>query len=368
MSEEQELQVSKLIDKEVEIKRRVAWGEFGVVLYHGEIALQLRAQEINSKLIEPKTTQQIKEAEQALALVKKEYIALVEERKDKYTARFNSVAKRLMQPEQSIEEAIKANEAALIKAKQTEKEELKTTENKDKELKAIAEHVRLYVADMHAAYLKAQAKLISDAYKYAVDTKIPVDQIEAYVGKVSARINLANRTTPAPKPAFKYNTQEDIDAEVTKHFKPWAPQQYVDGFAIDIKNKFADWELALKNPEQALKLNDDEEGVTILAIEDNKEKETVSAKLEAIAMPLTEEPAGKSLKQVWKIVEPETIEEAFFIINAFTVNKKACVPELNKVKPVNLGVKQMISALEGVKNKDAAFEVTGIKFIQVEKL
>jgi hypothetical protein len=36
MSEEQQqLQVSKLINKEVEIKRRVAWGEFGVVLYHG---------------------------------------------------------------------------------------------------------------------------------------------------------------------------------------------------------------------------------------------------------------------------------------------------------------------------------------------
>lgn len=368
MSEEQQLQIARLIDKEVENKRRVAWGGFGVELYHGEIGLQLRAQEITDKLIEPKTTAQIKEAEQALAQVKKEQAALIEDRKNNYTARFNSVAKRLMQPEQSIEEAIKANEAALIKAKQKEKEELKTTENKDKELKAIAEHVRLYIADMHAAYLKAQAKLISDAYKHALTAKIPVEQINDYVAKVSARINIANRVTPLPKPSFKYNTQDVIDKCVTANFTPWAPQQYVDGFAIDIKNKFSDWELALKNTEQALKLNDEEEGVTILAIEDNKEKETVSAKLEAIGMPLSEAPTTKALKQVWKIVEPETIEEAFLIINAFTVNKKLCVPELNKIKPINIGVKQMISALEGVKNKDVAFEVTGIKFMQVDKL
>lgn len=368
MSEEQQLQIAKLIDKEVENKRRVAWGGFGVELYHGEIALQLRAQEIAAKLIKPENGEQIAEAEAALASVKKECADLIEDRKVKYTARFISVTKRLMKPENSIEEAIAANQAEIIKAKQDLKEEQKTKENKEKELKQIAEQVRIYVADMHASYLKAQLTLLSRAYENALENNISIEDLPVFLGKVLARVNLKNMETPPPKPAFKYNTQEDVDAEVAKNFNPWPAQKYVDGFSIDLQSKFSDWELALKNKPQAKKINANEEALTVEAIEDNKEKETVAAKLDAIAMPLTETAGVKQLKERYKIIEPDTLEQAFSIMNAFLVNKKLVVPELNKIKPVNLGVKQMIGALEDIKNKDEAFEVTGIKFTKIEKL
>lgn len=368
MSEEQQMQVAKLIDKEVENKRRVAWGGFGVELYHGEITLQLRAQEITTQLIKPETSEQIAAAEAALAKVKKECAALIENRKEKYTARFISVTKRLMKPEQEIEEAIKANEAAIIKAKQAQKEELKTQENKDKELRQIAEQVRIYVADMHASYLKAQLTLLSKAYENALENNITVEALPEYLAKVRARVTIKNMATPPPKPAFKYNTQESVDAVISEHFNPWPAQKYVDGFLLDLTSKFSDWELALKNKQQAKKLNDDEVALTTEAIDDNKEQETVAAKLDSIAMPLTETPGVKELKERYNIIEPETLEQAFAIVNAFIVNKKLCVPELNKIKPVNLGVKQMMGALEDIKNKDENFEVTGIVFTKIEKL
>lgn len=368
MSENEQLQIAKLIDKEIEQKRRAAWSGFGVELYYGEIALQLRAQEIANKLIDPQTIQQIQETETALAIVKKELNDLIEERKTKYTARFISVTKRLMTPENSVEAAIKLNEAALLKAKLEKKEADKTAENKEKELKGIAEHVRVYVADMHAAYLKMQLKLINDAYVHALEKEIPVAGIQDYIKKVSLRINEASSTTPLPRPVFKYNTQADVDAEITKQFNPWQPQKYIDGFTLDIQAKFADWELALKNKEQAAKINTEEFNATTDAIDDNKEKETVAAKLDAIAMPVAEVSAGKQLKQVYKIAEPQTIEEANIIIAAYLINQKECMPELRKIKAINFGVKQMISALENIKNNDENFSVTGITFTQIEKL
>lgn len=367
MSEEQALQISQLIDKEVEVKRRAAWGGFGVELYHKEIALQLRAQEIIKKLIEPQSEEQLLEAEAALATVKKDRTEFIEDRKNT-TARFISVTKRLMLPEGSIDVAITSNEAAILKTKKDQKEAAKKTEDKEKELKQIGEQVRVYVADMHAAYLSAQLKLLTDAYEHALKTSISIEALPEYLKKIKARLTVTNRTTPAPVIQAKFNTQGIVDEEIKKHFNPWQPKLYIDGFAADVDLKFDDWALALKNKEQAAKINSDEFAITTEAIADQKEKEVVSAKLESIATPVTEQPAGKALKEVYKLDDPQTIAEAMIIINAFTVNQKITIPELTKIQPINFGVKQMKAALESVKNKDNNFQFTGLAFKIIEKL
>lgn len=369
MSEELQLQVSKLIDKELENKKIAAWGGFGKQLYHAEIIFQLRQQKIVEKLVNPRTAEEIAAAEAALAIVKKERKALVDERIAITTNRFDPVIARLMKPEKDIATAIAANEAAILKAKQSQAEEQKIKANKEKELIQVAEQVRTYIADMHAAYLQAQVKLLKDAYTHALEAKKTLEELPEYLKKVKARLTVANRTTPPPKIIAKYNTQDIVDTEIKKHFTPWSPQQYIDGFAIDVDAKFTDWDLALKNPEQATELNNNEYAVTLEAIEDQKAKETVTAKLEAIACPIVEgTPTTKALKEVYKLEEPETIAEAMVIINAFTVNQKITIPNLTKIKPINLGVKQMIAALEDIKNKDNNFEFTGLNFKLIQKL
>lgn len=386
MSENLEIQLAKLIDKAQENAKRTAWAGFGVALYHSDLRFQLIAQSISGKLINPKDTSEIEKAEEALALAKKEHKKLVDERIAITTARFEPVTKRLMTPEKEVLEAFAKNEAEILKAKKQREQEAKTKENKEKELREVAEKVRVYVADMHSAYLNAQLKLISDSYKHALNnfekntagdvfivipskadnatTSIP---FSTFLSTLKGRVTLLNRKTPPPKITAQFNTQDAVDEEIKKWFKPWSPQQYVDGFIVDVDKKYEDWDLAMKNKETALELNENEEKITTVAINEQKEQETVAAKLEAIATPIADV-AVKEIKRPWKIKEPETIDEAFNILNAFVINRKLTQPELSKIKPINLSIKQMMGALESIKEKDEKFSFTGIVFSQIEKL
>lgn len=366
MSEEQNLQLTNLIDKEVENKKRVAWGGLGVQIYHSELSLQLVAQEISKKLITEIPTNKIADAEKALADVRTLYRALVESRKN-VTSKLDAVTDRAMLPEKGVLAAIEKNVAEIIKAKKQQEEERKTQDNKDKELKQVAEKVRVYVADMHASYLNAQAKLLADSYKHALDKEIGMESLTEYLTKIKGRVTIASMTTPSPKIAAIFNTQEDVDAEILRNFIPWTAQKYVDGFQLDLKNKYSDWELALKNKETAAEISTKELAETIDAINDNKEQEVIGAKLDTFASPV-QESGVKELKRPYKIPEPETMDQAYTIMNAFIVNKKLCIPHLTKIKPVNFGIKQMMAALEGIKNNDENFAFTGLVFTQIEKL
>lgn len=367
MSEEQSLAVAKLINKETENKRNVAWGKFGVQLYHTEVNLQLRAQEIISKLIEPVSIEFIAQAEAAYAAVKKEHAELQKDR-IAVTGKFNPVVKRLMEPENGINEALEKNYQAILKAKQEQKDALKNEANKAKELKEIAAQVRVYVADMHAAALNAQLALLSKAYEHALSTSLSMQALPEFLQKLCARVNLNNCIVPPPKPQFQYNKQADVDKVVAENFNPWPAQKYVDGFALDVTNKFSDWEQALQNKDAAKKLNDDAVAETTAAIDDQKTKQTTAAKLEALSVPIVEDAGMKPLKETWKISEPNNWDETFAIINAFAVNRNLVQKELSKIKPINFGIKQMIAALVAVKNLDEKFECTGITFSKIEKL
>lgn len=171
-----------------------------------------------------------------------------------------------------------------------------------------------------------------------------------------------------PKITAQYNTQAVIDAEIKKHFNPWPPQDYVNGFAADVETKFSDWEQALQNKEAAKELHEKEATVTTEAINEQLGKQKLSAGLAALSAPITEQADVKPLKEQWKINEPATMDQAFAIINAFAVNRNLVEEKLRKISPVNLGVKQMIAALVAVKTADQNFECTGIEFLKIDKL
>ena len=210
------------IDQVEQEKKVVAWGKFGAQLYKTDITLQLQAQQITNKLIDPTTPELIKAAEEAVALVNKEAKEL-QQRRIEVTNKFTPVIDRLIGHEKTIFAAVEKNKAAILKAKQDAKEAERTKEAKEKELKQVAETVRVYIADMHASYLNAQLKLLSDGYKYALQQNLTGEPFQLFIAKLKARVNLQNRITPPPKLIAQYNTQEAIDAEVLKCFKPWKP-------------------------------------------------------------------------------------------------------------------------------------------------
>lgn len=366
MNEEQKMQVAKLVTPEEQTKID-AWGKFGSQLYRTEITLQLQAQEIATKLIDPITSALIADAEQAYATVKKEYGEL-QKRRIAVTSKFDPVITRLSSHEKTLLKSLQDNAQAILKAKQVLKEAVKTKEAKEKELKDIEKQVLVYVADMHAAYLAAQLKTLSDAYEYALANNITIEALPEFKAKVCARVNINNRITPPPKPIAQYNTQEAVDAEVLKHFNPWPPIDYVNGFTADVELKFSDWQQALQDKPAAKELNQKEVSTTTAAIDDQLQKQKISAGLNALAVPLVEFEDSKPLKEVWKITEPVTPDEIFAIINAFAVNRNLVQDAVTKIKPLNFSIKQMIAALIKVKTEDESFECTGIIFTKIDKL
>ena len=367
MSDEKSLPVAIIIDQLELQKKFEAWGKFGAHMYESDLRFQAEAQDIISQLVDPANADQIQSAENALATVKSRRASLQKAR-IAVTSKFDPVIQRLMKPEKDIDAAIEKNTQAVLVAKQKVRDNEKLQAAKAKELKDIAASVQVYVADMHASYLNAQLNQLKLGYEYALSVNLSMEALPDFTQKLCARVNLGNCTTPAPKPAFKYNTQEDVDQVVNENFNPWPAQKYVDGFALDVANKFSDWEQALKNKEAAKKLNDDAVAETTAAIDDQKTKQTTAARLEALAIPVTDVVKTKPLKRAWKIQEPENTDQMFNIINAFAVNRNLVEAKLGRIAPINVGVKQMIAALVAIKTDDNNFECTGITFFEIDKL
>lgn len=370
----QGLQPALQLEATKEAKRK-AWGQVGVIFYSTEIALQLRAGTLKTKLAAmPKEPKDLATAEATLKSVKQDRNTLEEERK-KITSRVQDAISRIMIPEKEVDQAIKDFEAAIISVKKKKKEADDKEEHKKIELAAVAEKVRIYIANTNAEWLKYQAKLISDSYVAALNgiegkmAPVPPENIQAYVAKVKARVNIDNRTMEAPLIAAVINTQEDVDAEIKKHFTPISAQEYVDGFVADIDLKYSDYELAWKDKEQALKINEEEVAENAIAIDKQQSADVATAGFQAMATTTISETTTKTLKEAYALDMPETLESCKKIIHAYMLNAAKCDKELRISKWfTGFGVKQMIAALEKVKNDDNNFNFTGLVWKTVDKL
>lgn len=356
-------------------QRRAAWGKVGVLFYSTEMALQARAADLKEKLsVLPQAPKDLVAAEATLKAVKQDLKALEESRKE-VTGRVMKAVSRIMEPEKEVQAGIELFEAEIIKVKKIDAAEKLKNEQKQKELNSVAEKVRLYIANTNAEWLRYHAKLISDSYIAALNgipdkmPAIPPANIATYLAKVKARISIDTRTMPAPTIAAIVNTQADIDAEIAKHFSPTPPQEYVDGFAADLDLKYSDYELAWNNKEQALKINEAEAAENALAIDQQQSADVATAGFQAMAITVSQT-TTKPLKEVYVLDLPETLDSAKKIIKAYMTNTAKCDPELTRVTKwfTGFGIKQMMTALEKVKNDDINFEVTGLAWKTQDKL
>lgn len=370
----QELKKALPVDEAVEAKRK-AWGQVGVIFYSTEMALQLRAGALKTKLATiPREPKDLATAEATLKSVKQDRNALEEERK-KITSRVQDAITRIMIPEKEVDQAIKDFETAIIAVKKKKKETDDKEENKKKELAAVAEKVRIYIANTNAEWLKYHAKLISDSYVAALNgiegkmAPVPPENIQAYVAKVKARVNIDNRTMQPPLIAAVINTQEDVDAELKKHFTPMTAQEYVDGFVADMDLKYSDYELAWNDKEQALKMNEEEVAENATAIDKQQSADVATAGFQAMAVTMVSETTTKPLKELYALDMPETLESCKKIIHAYMLNAAKCDAQLRISKWfTGFGVKQMIAALEKIKNDDNNFNFTGLVWKTLDKL
>lgn len=355
-----------LLPEQIIEKKRATWGNLGVAVYHSEIALQLRQQQIEKTLIVPKEISEIQSAEETLKVANRHLTELEQERKA-VTSRFDDLAQRLMKPEKSVAIKISDFSKSIIELKRKAAEQEKKNQKKTEELKQIANRVRIYVAEMNATYLKQHAKLISDSYIHALN-KISPENLEEYLTKVKGRITLANTKMPTPQLTAQFATQEEVNEEITRTFKPISAKEYVDGFVKDLELKYADYKLAWENKPQALELNEKEKNENEYAIELQKSDDVVAANVKALAQTPTVIGGGKRLKEVYKLAMQETFEDANTIIMAYLANKQKCLDELRVTKWFGFSVKQMMGALEKLKNDDNKFNFEGLIWTIEDKL
>lgn len=367
MSENNLPQTIPPANNEIIEKKRTAWGNFGVALHAHELKLQAQSQQIINSIIIPEKYEQVAAAELALKNAKQEHIFLINDRK-KNTDTIDGLKARLMKPEKSIEEPIAKATAAIIKLKKQKEEEDRKAELKLEEAKLLKEKILIYVADNDASILQGHAKLISDSYKHALNTIEPKDII-AYIAKIKNRLTVKNQTIFMPSLSAQYHTPQEVEAIIIENFKPRTATEYIESFATDIDRKYFDYNLAWNNKEQALKLDTEELEENKVAIEKEKNSNIVNLKLTTLSTCIAVGDVDvKPLKKVFKISMPETLLNAYYIITAYMNNIELCEKHLQIKNSFNLGVKQMITALEKVKNDDNAFNFVNITFEEQSKL
>lgn len=357
------------LSKELQAKGEV-WRKMGLSVHEKRTALKLLSDKAAAELLVAVTKiEEVPVAEENLRKAKKQLETISNDRK-LLTEKLNKVVAGLMEPEKALSAAIDQQEKNIIITKRAHElaEGVKAT--KAAELTSVRQHVDQYSIELHSSMLQSQAKLLKDAYDYALE-KISPDELPKYLEKVRGRVTPANQTMPKPKFKAAHNLQADVDAEIDNYFKPLSGEKYVEGFNQQLNLKFTDYRVAWQNKVQAKHLSDqqfEQETATIL---DAKTNTIIASQLVAMAEPASEaEPKiTKDLKKYYALNIEETKTNALIIMACFQANSQRLLPMVRDLKNwFNFGVKQMIAAIEKLKNEDEKFEFTGLTWKQVDKL
>lgn len=352
-------------------KKADAWRRFGVVIANSELQFQARAQAIIAKLKKPTGMEDLSDAENTLKLVKQDANKLAEDR-IAITSRFDSVKKRLMDPEKSIVDAIPEIEKAIFDIRKAEQERAGKQKAKIEEQKRVKELFLTEAIKMDSQYKQKISDQVVKAFNYALGKgSVTIVGLPEYLAKVKAANGFSEYdfTWDMPSVTLIYNTREEILPiwqEVDKTITPGS--QYVADYHKKIDDQFEFFTTALKNKEAAIKLqkeNAEREAEELAKAA--RAKETV-VKLDAIATTTAEIVSGaKPLKEYYEVDMEDTDQNAIKIIAAFVGNFELCRPGVRVKSMLKISVEQMASALAWVKNKDDKFQC-GVNFVKKEKL
>lgn len=344
-----------------------AWGKMGLAVGARELALQAEQQLIASTLVTPTVIADVPAAEEALKTVKFKLNGLVEKRKD-ITGRLDTVIARLMEPEKALSLAIVANTKAIVKVKQDDRTTQQQAAGKNAERIALRELIVTYTATRHGLMLKNHVELISNAYMHALAT-VPPEELETYLPKVSARVTEKSCTIPKPEVTPVLLTTEDVEAELDAFFVPQPSKYYIDAFALSLKEKFSDYDIAWANKATAVTQHTAQVAETVATIAEDQGAAVVEARLDAISTPvLSTTPGVRDLKQVYEVDMPDDFSSAIKILSACVAHAAKVETSTRTTKFDSFGVLTIKRALAKIKSDDNDFNPAGIGWKVVDKL
>jgi hypothetical protein len=344
-----------------------AWGKMGLAVGARELALQAEQQLIAATLLTPTVISDVPAAEEALKTAKFKLNGLVEKRKE-ITSKLDAVTNRMMEPEKALTTAIANNSAAIIKVKQDDRTTQQQAAGKNAERIALRELIATYTATRHGMLRTQQIELIANAYVYAL-ANVPPEELETYLPKVSARVTVATCTIPPPVVTPVLLTPEEVAIEVADLFTPHPPQDYIDTFALVLKEKFSDYAIAWANKGAAMHIHNTQLADIVAGITEDAEASKVEARLDAISTPvITTTPGVRDLKQVYEVDMSDDFDSAIKVLSA-------CVAHASKVRECtrttkwdSFGVLTIKRALAKIKSDDNDFNPAGIGWKVVDKL
>jgi len=365
-----DVQLTTTNEQSIINKKYHEWGKMGIRVRHGELELQMRAQDALKKLeVLPNSIADVPAAEATL----KEVGALkrdIEANRKAITSKFDPVFERLMAPEKSFAEPMQAFVTAIISIKKQEELKAQQRKNKADELARIRQSLITTQVHYDAEFKTLIAEKVGSAFLWALQKgTMPGAEIEDYCDRLKFKIkeSLFDIEEPTAVRYFDQDAAEikSIIAEVWKINRA----DYVTLFATELEKKFSDYEVAYQNKQQALALAKEEQIRRIREIEEQKQHAEIAATLDAVSTDISVElSAIKALKKCYEVDMPETFDNAMKILSAFMANKQKCLEKVNIKKWFSFDASSAAKALAKMKSDDNAFAPLGITWKEVDKL
>lgn len=352
-------------------EKRLAWANAGQKAHYTELELKQLVENGIKKLIPPTTIEQIQETDDLLAASKKA-LSEVKEKRMSITNVFRDVTNRLMVPEKEFEAAFAPIEAAQLKLKQEKANGEKLQQAKKDELKRLKESLINYIIDSSLVFKKAIQERCTKSYEHALGKgNVTIETLESYLVKIKASITAPMFDVAQPTLPLSQVTQEELTklwVEVKPMLTP--ANDYLESFHKQLEEKFAFYEIALKNKEQAIAHQRAEDESAKEALEKETANKQIAASMTAMATSYEASPeqTTKGLKEVYELDMEENNINMLLIVAAFTGNYDVAKEYVRVKNAFSLNIGQMGAALVAMKNKDNAFKTTGIKFKLTQKL
>lgn len=348
--------------------------KIGMVMNQTDLKLQAMVQKSIAKIKIPQTVLEIAESEKLVVELRKDFTDIQTDRK-KLTSKFDAAISRLMEPENTLKNAVPALTDAILQLKKVAEQEASKLKYKDDEIKRVKETIATHISNHDATCKRLIIDLVDKAYSFALGNgDVKAEEVSEYISKIMKGEKAGEDKFKITPPMIIVNciTNDEVK-ELWDHLATGVkePMMYRQDLKDALDAKFEFYTIALKNKVESLKQAAEDKQAAEAAIQKQAAENEVANKLNAISV--SAEPTltntHKALKKVYTIdMVGENWSDVVIVTTAFMSNLEKCKAKIRVKNIWNLSVAQMAVALCAVKNEDEAFAFSGLKFMLIDKL
>ena len=344
----------------------IEFGKQGVNIAVLNSNLSILANNATAKFNElPQTITDILAAEETLKLIKKTQADI----NDARISGVKPITDRLsilMAYEKDLYVPIKTLTERILAAKKIKEAADNSARLKDDEIKQYQGYITRMVADTEARFANYINEQVLAAYNYALTTgNILPEKVEEFIDKACNGRGTEKHFTNSIKPFdWKYNIPStDIQDDIYQQLS--SPKTFADQFRAKMIDQFMDYDLAYQNKEIALQRAKEESDKEAAEIKQTNLMTNTMAAITEVATELKVDDGIKAIKRSYAVDFEESWEESRKISIAFWSTTKS-FKDL-RMSPFKITPQQMADYLGKIKTIDNAFEITGIKWKEIEK-